>query len=246
MHPTKRLLRNLLVAWSPGLLALLLAATSVGAQANQQRAGLVVQYGDGRVETACVAFDEPELDGLELLERSGLPVVVQAGGVGSAVCKIGPEGCDYPAESCFCRREGARSIYWAFYTLDGGAWAYASLGATGVQARDGDVHGWAWGLGESGEGAVPPVLDHAAVCGPPAAAPSPPPPARATPPPAATAAPAGAAPQAQAPTSPTGAPATIAAPTPAAPTEGGWGGYLGFGALVLVLGAGAAILARRR
>lgn len=237
MHPVKRLLRNLLVSWSPVLLALLLAATGVGAQEGEQRAGVVVQYGDGRVETACVAFSEPALDGVALLERSGLPVIAQVGGMGAAVCKIGPEGCDYPAEGCFCRREGPRSIYWAFYTLADGAWAYANVGATSSQARDGDVHGWAWGLGESGEGAVPPVLDHAVVCGPAAAAPT-----QAAPRPPATAA------QAPAPAPTAAPPAAAPAPTPAptAPDRGAWGSYLGFGALVLILGAGAAIVARRR
>jgi hypothetical protein len=145
-------------------LALVVVATA-GAQAGEQRAGLVVQYGDGHVETACVRFTEPELTGVDLLERSGLPVITQSGGGGAAVCKIGPDGCDYPAENCFCKRDGARSIYWAFYELQGGAWAYSNLGAASTLVRDGTVHGWAWGLGDSGSGAVPPVLGIDAVCG---------------------------------------------------------------------------------
>lgn len=245
------------------LLAVLLALTGAAgaaAQGGEQRAGLVVQYGDGRVETACVRFSEPELSGVELLERSGLPVVLQAGGVGAAVCKIGPDGCDYPAEACFCRRDGARSVYWAFYTLEAGAWAYATLGAANTPARDGDVHGWAWGLGDSTSGAQPPPLDWASVCAPaqagaPAATALP-----RTDPAETTAAGHGqtmtaTSDQAMTATAGQGQPAAPAPPTAAPPVTPGpepsaQGGlpasYLAFGALALLLGAGALALARRR
>ena len=43
-----------------------------------QRAGVVVVHGDGRVATGCVAFDEPQLTGLELLRRSGLDLNVES------------------------------------------------------------------------------------------------------------------------------------------------------------------------
>jgi hypothetical protein len=147
------------------LVTLTLAVAAVAqAQGGERRAGLVVQYGDGSVATACVRFAEEELTGLQLLERSGLPIVVQSGGIGAAVCKIGPDGCDYPAESCFCKRDGARSIYWAYYSLSGGSWSYSNLGVASTRVRDGEVQGWAWGLGESGSGAQPPVLGIDAVC----------------------------------------------------------------------------------
>jgi hypothetical protein len=215
------------------LLAIALAAAAPArAQGGEGRAGLVVQFGDGSVETACVRFAEPEISGIELLERSGLPVVLQSGGVGAAVCKIGPDGCDYPAEGCFCKREGARSIYWAFYSLDGDAWTYASLGAANTFVRDGDVHGWAWGLGDSGGGAQPPAIALDAICGP-AAPTTAPEPARATAPAPAPSLPAAA--------SPPPSPATSGSP------EGGaMPGLLGFGALALVLAAGVIIAARRR
>jgi hypothetical protein len=221
-----------------------LGVGTVGAQGGEHRAGLVVQYADGSVDTACVGFSEPEITGLELLTRSGLAVVTATDGVGGAVCKIGPDGCDYPAEGCFCRRDGARYVYWAFYTLSGDAWAYANLGPGSVRVRDGDVQGWAWGLGDSGTGATPPVQDLTAICGP------------ATPAPSATslapqAQPTSAAtalvPQAQPTSAATAEPpatAPTATPIPSGQAGGSWG-YLGFGALVLILGAGALIMARR-
>lgn len=233
--------RRLLVSLAPWLLVLL-ALGGVEAQDGANRAGLVVQYGDGHVETACVAFAEPELDGVQLLERSGLPVVTQSIGIGAAVCKIGPDGCDYPAEGCFCTREGASSIYWAFYTRQGEGWAYASLGAGSTPARDGDVHGWAWGQGESGSGVAPPLVDLETICGPASSQ-------VVTTAPAATAAPVEPAPSVVPTTASeaTPAPTAVPAPTPAAePPTTPRRGYLAFGALVAILIVGAAVLARRR
>jgi hypothetical protein len=154
-------------------IAIFLSAASIAnGQNTAHRAGLVVQYGDGQVQTACVSFAEDEVTGVELLERADLPIVVQEGGVGAAVCKIGGDGCDYPAEQCFCERDGPRSIYWALYQLEGQEWRYSNLGAGSVRVRDGDVFGWAWGIGESGEGAVPPVITLEELCQQPSTGPT--------------------------------------------------------------------------
>lgn len=228
------------------ILALALIATAQ-AQPAESRAGLVVQYGDGEVETACVHFSEPEINGIELLERSGIPAVIQGMNLGAAVCKIGPDGCDYPAENCFCERDGARSTYWAFYSLEGGAWRYANLGAASVSVRDGAVHGWAWGDGGSGEGAQPPILSLEDICGlqaQPTAAEAPAPATE----PAATEglAPATEPAAAVAPSAPAAPEATQ--PEADSPANGGAGlpvGYIGFAILALVLIIGAALAARR-
>jgi hypothetical protein len=212
------------------LLLALVVASSAGAQERLNRAGLVIQYGDGEVQTACVRFAEPEISGLELIERAGVPVVAQVSGMGAAVCKIGPDGCDYPGESCFCQRDGPRALYWAYYLREGEGWRYATQSAGAVRVRDGAVQGWAWGLGESGSGAVPPLLDIDAICVAPAT-------------PAAAA--------------PTGAPAateslpaaTVPAPTAApaaAPAGGGWTSYGGFALIALLLAGAGALAARRR
>ncbi|MCG8347149.1 MAG: hypothetical protein MI924_05145 [Chloroflexales bacterium] len=163
-------------------------------QENPNRAGLVVQYGDGQIETACVAFDEEQISGLELLARSGIPYVAQQSGGSAAVCKIRGDGCDYPAEDCFCKREGLRSVYWAYHLLADDAWRYSNQGVSSVWVQDGDVQGWAWGVGDSNQGVQPPALSFAQICDATAEAPpSPAPPieetnvalspAEATPPP---------------------------------------------------------------
>jgi hypothetical protein len=179
--------------------ALLLPAA--GRAQDENRAGLVVRFGDGHVEQTCVSFPEASISGEELLARSGLPVIVQAGGVGSAVCKIGDEGCNYPAESCFCKCSGGACAYWAFSRQVEGAWRYSNQGASGVQAANGDVHGWAWGAGSVQSGAAPPLLSFAQLCAvddAPAEPPAPAPTAAPPTPPAPTVAPPTSAPPASA------------------------------------------------
>ena len=189
------------------------------AQAGANSAGLVVRFGDGRVVQACVRFAEESLSGDELLARSGLPVILQPSGIGAAVCKIGNEGCDYPAQDCFCKCTGADCAYWALSRLEGRSWRYSNQGASNVQVRNGDVQGWAWGAGSTQGGASPPVRLFAQLCDlatakPPTAAP--PPTRRPTrpptaPPPSATSAPVEEA-------TATSAPTSTSAPAPSVPT----------------------------
>ncbi len=147
------------------LLVMSLLSGAVNAQSPVNRAGVVVRFGNGEVVTACVTFNEPTISGLDLLERSGLPVISQQSSIGAAVCKIGRDGCDYPATSCFCARDQqGRAVYWAFYRREAGTWRYSNLGASNVVVNDGDLHGWAWGAGDANSGAVPPDLELNDVC----------------------------------------------------------------------------------
>lgn len=206
-------------------LAILLPSLGRAQEQPPNRAGLIVQHGDGRVVTACVSFAEPEISGLELLSRAGFSFLNQSGGGGSAVCKLDGEGCDYPTEDCFCKCKGAECVYWAYQHLRGGKWAYSQLGASAVKVKPGDVEGWAWGAGSVQAGAQPPALSLDQICAPQA---QPPPTLQASveiPPTALpAAAPTEAAPtattQAARPTrAPTSAPVAIqATPTEAAPT----------------------------
>ena len=73
------------------------------------RAGLVVTFGDRHSELFCIEFTEDSITGLELLRRSGLPLVTSGmGGLGGAVCSIGGEGSSDPS-NCFCRVPAARA-----------------------------------------------------------------------------------------------------------------------------------------
>ncbi len=135
------------------------------AEEDLNRAGVVIQYGDGRVETYCVLFSEPEISGLDLLQRTGVDVIIDTTMVwGAAVCKIGAEGCNFPLEPCFCQCQGATCVYWAYYHLRDGTWVYSDVGPSNYVVRDGDVDGWAWGAGLPGVATPPPVVELEAIC----------------------------------------------------------------------------------
>ncbi|MEO6063399.1 MAG: hypothetical protein ABIQ99_15815, partial [Thermoflexales bacterium] len=118
-------------------------------------------YANGTVETRCVTFSEPSITGYELVRRSGLPFSAQVSGLGAAMCKIGDEGCSYPAQSCFCKCENPASGcgYWIYGQWSGSAWRYAGLGALARTISDGQVDGWVWDVVSADAAAVrlPPV-----------------------------------------------------------------------------------------
>lgn len=154
--------------WSRRLLVVVLLVLLPGAARaqDQNQAGLVVVFGDGRIEQQCVAFTEESISGYELLQRSGLPLSVEAGAIGPTVCSIDKEGCSFPAESCFCRCQGSPCIYWSYWRLeDGGTWHYQSLGAGNTKVRSGDVEGWHWAAGTTQKAEEPPVASFADICG---------------------------------------------------------------------------------
>lgn len=148
------------------LVALLLLLPGAARAQDENHAGLVVVFGDGRVEQQCVAFAEDTITGYQLLQRSGLPLSVEAGAIGPTVCTIDKEGCSFPAESCFCRCQGSPCIYWSYWRLQGdGAWRYQSLGAGNTKVRSGDVEGWRWAAGTTQDAEEPPAATYAEICG---------------------------------------------------------------------------------
>lgn len=166
--------------------ALPMLGRAQSAQDEPNHAGLIIRHGDGRVVTACVGFSEPSISGFELLQRSGIPFIAQSSGMGAAVCKLDGEGCDYPTEDCFCRRDGPTTIYWAYSRLTANGWVFSPLGASSIRVQPGDVNGWAWGTGSVASGAQPPVIPFDQVCQVQASTPMPPTSASPTPPPTAT------------------------------------------------------------
>jgi hypothetical protein len=113
------------------------------AGAAKNKAGLVVRYGDGHVEEMCVFFDEPSISGLDLLERSGETFVAERSSLGSAICKIDEQGCDYPSEDCFCEYPN----FWGYWVRDPGesVWTFSDTGASDHEVKNGSVDGWSWG-----------------------------------------------------------------------------------------------------
>ena len=149
--------------------ALFVFAHGQAAADGQNRAGIVVTFGEGRTNALCVEFSEEEISGADLLQRAGFPVVTASGSGGAAVCDIGGIGCQAPGD-CFCQCHGSGCQYWAYYTLEGGAWKYSAVGASTRTVHNGDVDGWAWGSGGIGSGAKPEARTFDEICPPPAEA----------------------------------------------------------------------------
>lgn len=135
------------------------------AQSGVNQAGLVVLHGDGHVVTACVAFDEAEISGLQLLQRSGLDLNVDtSNGMGGTVCRINGEGCSTPQESCFCHCTGSDCAYWSYWRSSAAGWEYSNLGGGNTVVRPGDVDGWVWGPGTVDNAPQPPALALSDIC----------------------------------------------------------------------------------
>lgn len=132
-------------------------AQTVGEGPN--RAALVVRFGDGTVQTQCVAFAEPSITGQQLLDRSGLVPITDPDG---AVCSLSGQGC--PPDDCFCACPFPECEYWAYYHWQGGAWSYSNVGAFGQKITNGSLEGWSWGEGDFSQGVPPPVIAYSEIC----------------------------------------------------------------------------------
>ena len=129
--------------------------SAAAANTALHHAGLVVTFGDKHTQTFCIEFSEDTISGLQLLQRSGLPLITSsASGLGSAVCSIDGEGSSDPT-NCFASCTGGTCAYWAYYQFINSAWKFSQLGAAQRTVHDGEVDGWAWGPGGLSSGAVP-------------------------------------------------------------------------------------------
>jgi hypothetical protein len=157
-------------------LALVILPSAASADPGD-RAGLVVEFGDGRVMTRCVTLETEEATGADLLTLSGLEVLVDASsGMGITVCQVEGVGCAYPADPCFCQcMSGNACAYWNYFYRDPGEtdWSYSALGALLRKVNPGSVEAWVWG-----DGQTPPAddLTFEAICTPPTTMPTEPPP----------------------------------------------------------------------
>lgn len=150
-------------AWMLGLWFALLIPV-VGAAQTGNQAGLVVRFGEDRVETYCVSFEESEITGRELMERAGLALEFEEVGMGASVCRVEDVGCG--SGNCFCQCQGGTCEYWSYWHLRDGEWRYAASGASITQVAHGAVQGWSWGPGSVSEAIAPPDVTFEEVCGP--------------------------------------------------------------------------------
>lgn len=133
---------------------------------GMHHAGVVVEGPDGAPRAQCVAFSEDSITGVELLRRSGAPILFQDYGAGAVtVCKIGDVGTDYPRAGCFSRCPNANSCeFWGYFRYDAAAtrWEFSDTGAGTTLVHDGDVQAWRWGSHAGGANA--PSIAGTAVC----------------------------------------------------------------------------------
>jgi hypothetical protein len=128
------------------LLSVIFFTESAHSQQSQNQVGLVVQFGDGRIETDCVKFEEEKITGYQVFERSKFDVIPSFfSAEGWAICKIEENGCS--ADNCFCDPK----LFWSYWSLMDGAWLYSVKGASNFYVYDGDVQGWRWSDGEAPE-----------------------------------------------------------------------------------------------
>jgi len=109
------------------------------------RVGVVIQYNDSVLETACVEFSG-SVTAEEILRRAGPSLeVYQHPTWGAALCGINGVGC--PASNCWCDPLN----YWAFYYKRNGVWQYSGVGISYpddggyVIVQDGGMIGFRWG-----------------------------------------------------------------------------------------------------
>jgi hypothetical protein len=132
-------------------------------------AGVVIQDGDV-VTTYCIAFQGDGITGDQLLKAAGKTYDAFGGGTGLALCSIDSRGCEDASSfsSCFCQCQGGSCTYWAFFTRSYGKnWLYSALAFNLLKAKDGDVHGWKWGIGGPNNAPAPQDVTFDRICGHP-------------------------------------------------------------------------------
>lgn len=148
------------IVWCALIIVLVAAAAALPARAADappHRAGLVVRLSADEVMTRCVAFDEEQISGAALLERSGLELETTTDpSFGVFVCGIAGVGC--PANDCFC----ATPSYWQYWLLQETGWRSSPVGASTRTVSDGAVDGWLW-TSSAGAAALP-ALTFGEIC----------------------------------------------------------------------------------
>jgi cell division septation protein DedD len=149
------------------LVAAILALATVSAASADGEVGLVIQIGED-VETHCIAYTGDSITGEQALLAAGKHLEQYGGSGGRTVCSINETGCSDASSfsSCFCECQSRDCTYWGFFTRKYGAnWVYSTLAFNLLQAKDGDLHGWKWGVGGPASAPAPVDITFEQVCG---------------------------------------------------------------------------------
>ena len=150
-----------LISLAALLAGVLLSPEPTLADEELHHAGLVVRDAEGRMTYAWVPFAEEEIDGIDLLRRSGIPVVtVGFGALGDGVCSIAGQGCGVAeCRRTVCQGSAADAPYWQYFQQDPSdpaIWTWQPLGASNSTVEDGDIFGWSWTADDPALPALPP------------------------------------------------------------------------------------------
>lgn len=122
------------------------AGAPVGCADPQDGVGVVVDFGDGRVEHGCAEGDPAS--GEEALRQAGFALQHNRFGL---ICRV----AGHPQE---CQESPPLDAYWSYWRASAPAdgaeleWSYATLGAAVIDPDPGEVEGWRFG----GAGRTPP------------------------------------------------------------------------------------------
>lgn len=112
--------------------------------ARENHAGIVVQHSDLGTLTDCVAFKEPKIDGVKLLDRSRFDWRGARDQFGVGICWIDGEGCNTTdPHECFC----TPLVSWSYWIHDEGGMPvdHADTYASGRVVRNGAIDYWTFG-----------------------------------------------------------------------------------------------------
>ena len=122
-------------------------AACAAASSGAPHAALVVDTGSD-VTTYCVALGASSISGIQLIQKAGLQLglAYRLGFGGQAVCMLNGVGGP-SSDDCLT----GQSSYWGYWAGNGsGGWTWSSVGAASTTVHDGEVQGWAWGVGIDG------------------------------------------------------------------------------------------------
>ena len=150
-----------LISLAALLAGVMLSPRPTLADEELHHAGLVVRDAEGRMTYAWVPFAEEEIDGIDLLRRSSIPVVtVGFGALGDGVCSIAGQGCGVAeCRRTVCQGSAADAPYWQYFQQDPSdpaIWTWQPLGASNSTVEDGDIFGWSWTADDPALPALPP------------------------------------------------------------------------------------------
>jgi hypothetical protein len=118
-------------------LGLLLLAAACGSQpAMSNHAYVVVQHMAGGTIKRNVTFTGAWIDGLSLMDRSGIEYQARSVSSGKVVCQVDNEPVSFA--ECFPQNKP----YWALFIASGGRWSSAPGGVSDVRLHDGEALGW--------------------------------------------------------------------------------------------------------